>query len=59
MLQDYNFGMSTIMGQSPESPAGTPDRQPVNIVFPAILILALPLVAEWNFNENNRFSVNR
>jgi hypothetical protein len=52
MLQDYNFGMSTIMGQSPESPAGTTGSAASEYCVPGDTNPCAPPVAEWNFNEN-------
>lgn len=53
MLQDYNFGMSTIMGQSPESPAGTTGSAASEYCVPGDTNPCAPPVAEWNFNENS------
>lgn len=53
MLQDYNFGMSTIMGQSPETPAGTTGSAASEYCVPGDTNPCAPPVAEWNFNENN------
>ncbi|HPK08503.1 MAG TPA: DUF2341 domain-containing protein [Candidatus Woesebacteria bacterium] len=53
MLQDYNFGMSTIMGQSPETPAGTTGSAASEYCVPGDTNPCAPPVAEWNFNENS------
>lgn len=53
MLQDYNFGMSTIMGQSPDTPAGVAGSLASEYCIPGDSSPCASPVAEWDFNENS------
>jgi len=52
MLQDYNQGMSTIMGQSPESPAGETGSAASEYCIPGDTADCDTPIAEWLFDEN-------
>lgn len=53
MLQDYNFGASAIMGQSPESQAGPAGSLASEYCIPGDTNPCSPPVGEWTFDENS------
>lgn len=55
---DYNQGMSAIMGQSPESPAGTAGSRASEYCIPGDSNPCLAPIAEWNFAENQGTVIN-
>jgi hypothetical protein len=52
ILQEYNQGLSTIMGQSPESPAGAAGSAASQYCVPGDTSACSPPVGEWTFDEN-------
>lgn len=49
---DYNQGMSAIMGQSPESPAGAAGSAASEYCVPGDSSTCEPPILEWKFDEN-------
>jgi len=52
ILQEYNQGVSTVMGQSPESPAGSAGSSASEYCVPGDTGSCSPPVGEWTFDEN-------